>query len=504
MTSFSEETEDLLFEEEDDEYLLTDSDLDEYETLMRVESAYQNFEDFIRYTMPGYIFNWHHMAMINRLDKLMGEKNKRIMIFMPPRHGKSELVSRRFPAFFLGQYPNAQIISTSYSAALASSFCIDTARIMESKEYHDIFPDTLIPNTPYSRDHPDNSKYKRTTSFFEVIGGKGHLNSSGVGGPITGYGTDLLIIDDPVKNQEEAMSETYRENVFKWYNSTAYTRLEGGANIIICQTRWHKGDLSGKLIEEMGLGGEQWEIIEFPAIRTAKEVGGDPRNEGQALWETKYPIDRLEVIKRQVGSQVWSSLYQQSPVIEGGNLIKEADIQYYQTLPFDINSWREAYLVTSWDLSFKKAGASYVVGVVIAKYKMDYYLIDIWRKKAGIVETQTAVKQMADKYRQCRTVLIEDRANGSAILDLLKSQVPYMVPVLPTTSKDERVVSIQPIFESGHFYLPMNHPMTKVIVDELISFPTGDSDDICDAISQGLNHFMTLKGLRALRAITKW
>lgn len=484
---------------------LTDDQYEEYERLMKLEAAAQNFGDFVQHTFPGYEFNWHHRVMIDRLTRLVHEKNKRIMIFMPPRHGKSELVSRRFPAFYLGVHRAARIISCSYSAGLATTFNRDVQRIMESSEYNDVFPDTLIPNTKFSRDHPDNNKYKRQTSFVEIIDSPGYLLSTGVGGSITGLGADLAVIDDPVKNEEEATSENMREALFGWYNSTLYTRLEGGANLIVCQTRWHKQDLSGKLVEEMELGGEKWEIISFPAIATLDCVKNDldPRKPGEALWEGKYTKDRLEIIKKQVGARVWSSLFQQSPVIEGGNIIKQEWFQYYQRLPFDVHNYRIAYTVISWDLSFKKTGDSYVVGTVISKFNGQFYLVDMWRNKADLVETVAAVESMAKKYPACKTTLIENKANGPAVVSLLKKKIPHIIEVNPGASKDERLHSVAPIFEAGNVLLPMNAPFTKIIIDELISFPNSDSDDIVDSISQGLNRFMEMKGIRHLRAITK-
>jgi predicted phage terminase large subunit-like protein len=490
----------------DDQILsLTEAEWEEYEKLMQLEAAYQNFRDFISLTMPGYTFNWHHEYLIERLNRLTHEENQRLMVFMPPRHGKSELVSRRFPAFYLGRNRNARIIATSYSAALATTFNRDVQRILESQVYNDIFPDTLIPNTPLSKEHPDNNKYKRQASFFEIIDSHGHLMSTGVGGPITGLGADLAIIDDPVKNEEEATSETMREALFGWYNSTLYTRLEGGANLLVCQTRWHKGDLSGKLLEEMELGGEKWEVINFPALAVHdKPTKSDPRKRGEALWPGKYSEDRLNIIKKQVGTRVWSSLYQQNPVIEGGNIIKEEWFQYYHKLPFDTRDWRQAYMVTSWDLSFKKTGKSYVVGVVVAKYKGQFFLVDMWRRKADIVETKAAIKQFSEKYPACKTVLIEGKANGPAIVQMLKKEVSNLIEVNPTASKDERLHSVAPIFEAGNVLIPANSPMSKLVVDELCSFPNADNDDIVDAISQALNRFMEMRGLRHLRAMTKF
>ncbi len=485
---------------------LSNKEIEEYESLLKLEAAHNSFREFIAYTMPKYQFGWHHEILIDRLDKLVHQKNQRIIIAMPPRHGKSELVSRRFPAYLLGRDPDNEIIACSYSAHLAATFSRDVQRIIETEEYNKVFPDTLLPSSKFSRHIPEASKYRRTSNIFEIVGQKGQLLSSGVGGSITGSGANTLLVDDPIKNEEEAMSEITRESIWGWWNSTAYTRLEGGANVIVCATRWHKQDLSGKLISEMEHGGETWEVISLPAIASKMQTGHelDKREVGEALWPEKYPIERLDVMKRQVGARVWSALYNQSPIIEGGNIVKEEDFRYYTSLPFNVNLWREAYLVQSWDLSFKSTGKSYVVGVVLAKHGPDYYLVDIYRKKAGFLETKNAILKMSERYPHCRTILIEDKANGSAIISELKRKIPFIVPVQATASKDERLHSVAPIIESGNFLLPAGHPLTKVVVDEMTSFPNAENDDITDAISQGLTRYMDMRGLRHLQAATKW
>lgn len=484
---------------------LTDDEFKEYERLLQLEAASKDFKEFIKVMMPEYVFNWHHEFLINRLNRLAHEKNQRIMVFMPPRHGKSEIVSRKFPPFVLGLNPNTRIMACSYSANLAATFNRDVQRILETELYQEIFPDTILPNTPKARRLPDNKQYKRQSNLFELVGSLGFLLSPGVEGSITGLGADLFIIDDPIKNEEEAMSATIRDNIFNWYNSTAYTRLEGGANLLIVQTRWHKQDLSGKLLEEMELGGEKWEIINFPALSSeSNTMKEDPRGPGEPLWEGKYDKKRLEIIKKQVGSRVWSSLFQQSPTVEGGNIVKEEWFQYYHKLPFNLESWRECYLINSWDVNFKESGKSYNVGVAIAKHKADFYLIDMWRKRCGIIETMKGISKLSAKYPSCKTVLIEEKANGSAILQLMKKKISNLIPVVPGTSKDERLESIAPIIEAGNFYLPATSPISKLVIEEMTAFPNADDDDIVDAISQGLNRFMELKGLRHLMAATKW
>ena len=480
-------------------------DLKELEQLLEYEEAGSSFDNFVHYMKSDYQKNWHHQLIIDRLEQLLHQKDQRIMISLAPRHGKSELVSRQFPCYYLGKNPNAEIIAASYSSGLATMFSRDVQRIMESDKYANVFPDTVMAGTDRAKALESHSKRsKRTTDYFEIVGGKGKLTSVGVGGAVTGKGGDLILLDDPVKNSEEADSEVYREKIWAWWQTTLYTRAEKGANILLIMTRWHMDDLAGRLLRESSEGGDAWEVIELPAINIDGPNDYDPRQAGEALWPEKYPIDRLEIIKKQLGERNWSSLYQSSPIIVGGNIIKREWFQYYDVLPFNVNNWRDCQLVTSWDLSFKETGKSYVVGVVLAKYKESFYLVDIWRRKAGLPDTLRAVEMFAKKYPKCRSILIEDKANGPAVISLLKDKIGGITAVTPEVSKDERLHAISPIFEAGNFYIPQTHGLTNTIINEIISFPQGPTDDIVDAISQGLNKFMTLTGLHRLRAATRW
>lgn len=482
-----------------------EKELIELEKLLKHEKASQSFRDFILYNKPDYQENWHHTLIIDRLQRLLHEKDQRVMISLGPRHGKSELVSRQFPCYFLGKNPSAEIIAASYSSGLATMFSRDVQRIMESDQYQEIFPDTIMAGTERAKALESfNARSKRTTDYFEIVGGKGKFTSVGVGGAITGKGGDLLLLDDPVKNSEEADSEVYRNKIWDWYNTTFYTRAEKGANILLIMTRWHVDDLAGRLLEEMANGGDQWEVIELPAINLEGSNDYDPREIGEALWPDKYPLERLEIIRKQLGERNWSSLYQSSPIVVGGNIIREEWFQFYTQLPFDITNWRSCHMITSWDLTFKQTGKSYVVGVVIAKHQEDFYLIDIYRGKPDFPETARQIQKMARKYPKSRAVLIEDKANGPGIISLLKGKVRGLTPVTPEVSKDERLHSIAHIFEGGNFYMPANHPLTQTVINECISFPQGMYDDCVDAISQGLNNYMKLTGVERLRAITRW
>ena len=269
-------------------------------------------------------------------------------------------------------------------------------------------------------------------------------------------------------------------------------------------TRWATDDIAGTLIEEGALE-KGWEILSFP------ELGPDPNFPNQydirtepdePLWpEEKGDYDELMKLKEDVGSYVWSALYQQSPTVIGGNIIKEEWINKFTRLPFDPKELKSTQLIQSWDLTFKQTtDGSYVVGVTLAKYNADFYLLDIFRKRCDIVETKKAIKQMKDSWPNCTGVLIEEKANGSAILTLLKKEVSGMIPVKPDASKDERLMAVQPIFEAGNFYVDATNIHTKDVIAELTTFPASPNDDIVDAISQGLMRFGKLKGLARLKA----
>lgn len=217
---------------------------------------------FTSFTWPEYEINWHHRIIAAALDKVLDGSIRRLMIFMPPQNGKSELVSRRFPAYVLGRKPNTRIIACSYSMSLAEDMSRDVQRIMSSSEYITLFPKTKLGE---GRD-PE----KRTQRQFDVVGHKGYYVAAGVDGSITGKTADIGIIDDPIKNSAEAYSETYRNNVWGFYKSAFTTRQFGSTGaIVLCQTRWHEDDLAGRLLSlaKENLEADQWEIISLPAIK---------------------------------------------------------------------------------------------------------------------------------------------------------------------------------------------------------------------------------------------
>ena len=428
------------------------------------------------------------------------------MIFVGPQRGKSEIVSRNFPAWWIGKFPSSKNILSSYSGDLACSFNRDAQAIMSNPLYLEVFEHFIS---------GANTKRIKATQNEVRTDKEGYLFSVGVGGSTTGRAAGEIstgkiepapgtfICDDPIKDLAEAYSETMRRRKMDWWRAVVNTRIHNTSHTILMHTRWHQSDVAGQILKDNPKG---WEVLSFP------EIGPDPdypneydkRSPDEPLWpEEKGDYDKLMQIKENVGSYTWAALFQQKPKIDGGNIIKEDWINTYTSLPFNPNDLRSSAIIQSWDLQFKKTGSSYTVGGTIVKHNSDFYLIDFYRKKADIIDSQRAIVNMAKTWPKCNTILIEDQANGPAILTLLKKKVSGLIPVKPTSSKDERLHSVAPLFEAGNVYIPSNHQDTQAIIDELTTFPMSANDDIVDMISQALNHFSKLKGIRHLRESVK-
>ena len=411
---------------------------------------------------------------------------------MPPRYGKSQIVSKNFPAFVLGIKPSEKIIISSYSSELAEDFNIQIQELIDSYEYKQIFP---------------NTKLKRSTRNKTVTTENGYVYAVGVGGTLTGKGAGLFICDDPIKGHAEAASKTHQKRLIDWYNGVAQTRLTKDGSVIIMHTRWHKKDLAGHVISQGQNNplASQFEVLCFPAAYDPDHPYCSPIDQrtykGEALWPNfREDDEELERLRADVGARTWAALFRQSPTVEGGNIIKEEDIQLYQKLPIDLSKLKSSMIIQSWDAQFKETGSSFTVGVTFLKQGADFYLVDFYRQKAGIVESQRAIQAMSDRWPQCNTILIEDKANGPAIIELLKRKISGIIAVKPEASKDERLHLVAPFFEAKNVHLPANHPKLKTIIEELTEFPNSENDDIVDAISQALSRFTKLKGLRYLEA----
>lgn len=405
----------------------------------------------------------------------------------------SEIVSRRFPAYALGRNPDLQIIATSYSSDLTQRFNRDVQRIIDEQSFADVFPHTALTGSPHLDSETVKGKFIRTSDLFEVVNNSGSYRSCGVGGGITGQGCEILIIDDPVKDRAEANSTTVRNSVWDWYTSTAYTRLSPGGGVIVMCTRWHLDDLIGRLIANMEAGsGDKFTVINYPAIAEKDEAH---RKKGEALHPERYDLTQLLKIQKTIGSKDWSALYQQHPVPDGGAIFKSEWFRFWteSSLPPSFDS-----VLLSWDMTFKDSkNSDYVVGQVWGKKQGSFYLLDQVRGQWDFVKTREMFKVLASKHPKALRKLVEDKANGSAIISELKKSISGIVPVTPKESKESRANAVTPFFEAGNVFFPDKSifPWVDALLSEFLSFPSGAHDDQIDSCTQALNYFREHSGL---------
>lgn len=454
---------------------------------VKQEQASRTMANFALYTDPKYQMNWHHRLLCQYLDDFIAKKRTRIMVFMPPRHGKSELVSRKLPAFLLGKNPDCEIIASSYSADLAQKMNRDVQRIIDSENYREVFPKTQL----YGKNIRSvaNGSYLRNSDIFEIVGHRGSYRGAGVGGGITGMGGDYIIIDDPIKNKEEAKSHTKRENLWDWYTSTLYTRLEGNGSLLITLTRWHEDDLAGKLLDQMKRDkiADQWDILMLPALCEEEyQHPQDPRLHGETLWPSKYNKNELATIRANVGLYDWTAMYQQRPQPADGTIFqREWFSKRYRVLPSG------ATIIQTWDLPFKNSEASAkCAGLIMARKGGELFICDCINEKMSFTASVAAIKNMTAKHPEARAKVIEDKANGPAIIDFLKKDVAGMVSFNPKGSKEDRALSIAPYFEAGNVYFLDGASWAGELIEDLVKFPGGIYKDTVDALVQGILYLM--------------
>lgn len=441
--------------------------------LLNRRIARNSLHEFIQYINPEYITSHFSQTVCDALDrfivKMMNGERPVIILGAPPQHGKSDIVSRYLPAYIFGKYPDLRIAGLSYGKDLASDMNRDVQRIMMSDEYAALFPLSCL---NAKRVVTIEVEAKRNSETFEVVGRKGTYISQGVGGPLTGKKVDLGIIDDPIKNSKEALSPTTKQSVWNWYVSTFKTRLSKNSGEIIMATRWATDDLSGRVIEK----NPQAEVLVFPAINDNNE----------ALVPELHPLDKLLETKAILGDYFWSAMYQQSPKPGDGQIFHEEFVKYY--LPKDLPAKFDK-VIHSWDMTFKDSdGTDYVVGQVWGKKGANAYLLYQIRKRMSFTQTLEAVKLLADKFPEGRRKLVEDKANGPAVIDSLKSTVSGLIPVEPDGSKIARAHACTAEWEAGNILFPHKDiaPWIVETVDEITTFPFGSHDDTVDAMTQAI------------------
>lgn len=395
---------------------------------------------------------------------------------MPPRHGKSEFASKYFPAWFLGRFPDKKIILASYEADFAAQWGRKVRDLLE--QYGSRFFGISVRRDSKAADR------------WELAASDGGMQTAGVGGAITGKGADLLIIDDPVKNAEQANSEVYREKTWEWYTSTAYTRLEPGGAVILIQTRWHEDDLAGRILEQARKTGEPWATVNLPALAGEEDELG--RAYGEPLWPERYNLSDLNRIRGALGTYQFTALYGQSPMAPTGNVFKRSWFQYWvgHDKAYLLGSDRRGVWINhcrrfgTVDLAFslKKEADYTVIAAWAVTPQCDLILLDFHRERMEGPALQRSIRAMVEKH-DLDYIGIEKVLGQSLVVHGARLDGLTVRSLLADTDKLTRSISAQIRMEAGQVFFPSNHPDLEVWEQELLTFPRGTHDDCVDVLS---------------------
>ena len=382
------------------------------------------------------------------------------MLLVPPRHGKSELASKRLPAWFLGRQPHKQFLSVSATEGLASDFGREVRNIISSPEYQAVF------DTRLAEDSQAKGKWHTSEG--------GIYYALGIGSSVLGRGGDTILIDDPYSSMQDALSELTRKNVWDWYTGTAYNRLMPGGSIVVINHRMHEDDLCGRLLAQQAAGGDKWEVVELPAINEA----------GEALWPAAYPIESLERIKRNSQARFWSALYQQRPAPEDGDYFKAEWLKPYTTAPHK-DTMR---IYGGSDYAVTADGGDYTVHAVVGlDPEGRMYLLDLWRKQAA---SDVWVEAFCDLVLQWKPMSWAEEQGqiksgvGPFLERRMRERKAYTVREQFPTRGDKaiRAQSMRGRMALNGLYVDFNAPWFAAFRSELLSFPAGKNDDQVDAI----------------------
>ena len=507
-----------------------------YQEMASRELARRHLLPFIKRMNPNYVAGWMHVDICRRLEKFIQDiieyKDPRIMIFCPPRHGKSEIASKNLPAWVLGQHPHFEIINTSYTINLPTGFSRDVRSMLRDPFYQNLFPGTRL-----DKDNQNAEGWKTTEG--------GMYLPSGVSGAITGKGANIFSVDDPIKDAEQADSAKVRQAVWDWYGSTAYTRLEPQSGVLVIQTRWHDDDLSGRLLRQMNDSRKEisdiekdmrkdanrlsvekraaaqkriseeidtmrqrlddWEVVNYPAIAENDEylyqdgsVQDHPgegaellRMKGEALHPERISFSRLMRSKRVLQPRHWSALYQQNPIPDEGLYFKEEYLRYEP----EKFAWEGFPVFIAFDFAIgKKETNDYTVGVVGAlDYDDRIHIIDIVRGRWDafeIVETILTVYKAYSYNGNVPRIGFErgqiEKSIGPQLTKRMGERRIYLSrddTLVPTTDKMQRAAPLQGRMQQGMVLFPSNQPWVETAVAELLRFPGGVHDDIVDAMA---------------------
>jgi predicted phage terminase large subunit-like protein len=452
------------------------AELDHLEELKKRDLLQERFMPFVEEVWPTFIAGRHHGRMASAFERVANGTCKRLIINMPPRHTKSEFASYLLPAWFLGKYPHKKVIQTSHTAELAVGFGRKVRNLVDKDIYTKVFPGLGLQSDSKAAGRWNTSK---GGDYFAI----------GVGGAVTGKGADLLIIDDPHSEQEAALAETSPEiydKTYEWYTSGPRQRLQPGGAIVIVMTRWSQRDLTAQVLKSAAQrGGEEWEVIEFPAIMPS----------GKPLWPEFWPPEELAALKEELPSSKWMAQYQQNPTAEASAIVKR---EWWKV-------WEEKeppacdFVLMSWDTAFEKTQrADYSALTTWGVFyhpddsgvtQANIILLNAYRERMEFPRLKKVAIEEYDEW-QPDSIIIEKKASGAPLIYEMRAMGIPVQEFTPTKGNDKiaRLNAVSDLFASGMVWRP-NTSWAEEVVDEVASFPAGEHDDYVDSTSMALMRF---------------
>ena len=452
------------------------AELQHLEGLKTRKSAQDYFMPFVNEMWPTFISGRHHAIMASAFERVARGECKRLIINMPPRHTKSEFASYLLPAWFLGKFPNKKVIQTSHTAELAVGFGRKVRNLVDQENYQSIFPELTLQSDSKAAGRWNTSK---GGDYFAI----------GVGGAVTGKGADLLIIDDPHSEQEAALAEMNPEvydKTYEWYTSGPRQRLQPGGAIVVVMTRWSLRDLTARVLKSSAQrGGDEWEVIEFPALMPS----------GSPLWPEFWSKEELSSLKEELPNSKWMAQYQQQPTSESSAIVKR---EWWQT-------WEEDepppvnFILQSWDTAFEKTnrsdysacttwGVFYKTGPD-GNQQANIILLNAYRER---MEFPTLKQMAVEQYEgwEPDALIVEKKASGSPLIYELRAMGIPVQEYTPTKGNDKisRLNAVSDLFASGMVWAPSTR-WAEEVIDEVASFPAGEHDDYVDSVSLAMMRF---------------
>jgi len=453
------------------------AELEKLQGLKTRKVAQERFLAFVKEVWPVFISGRHHAKMASAFERVASGECKRLIINMPPRHTKSEFASYLLPAWFLGKFPNKKVIQTAHTAELAVGFGRKVRNLVDQEAYSNIFPGMGL-----------QSDSKAAGRWATNQGGD--YFAIGVGGAVTGKGADLLIIDDPHSEQEATLADTSPEiydKVYEWYTSGPRQRLQPGGAIVIVMTRWSKRDLTGQVVKSsITRGGEEWEVIEFPAILPS----GDP------LWPEFWELPELEALREELPNSKWMAQYQQQPTSETSAIVKRDWWQLWdKEAPPECD-----FILQAWDTAFEKTnradysacttwGVFYQDSSDTGRMEANIIMLDACRDRLEFPALKRKVLDQMEEFNP-DSIIIEKKASGAPLIYELRSMGIPVQEFTPVKGNDKiaRLNAVSDLFASKKVWAPGTR-WAEEVIDEVASFPAGEHDDYVDSVSLALMRF---------------